>query len=114
MNVDLFINGIPKVEFKMEYLKEKGLILLEFYAKWSGASHIMDPVFKEIRDKFANEIRFFRLDFDENKDIAEQFGLRNAPAYILFRNGKVVDQYQGMIQKKIILNRIKILIRSNN
>ncbi len=113
MYFEALLTGTPQVEFTREMLNEKGLILIEFYAKWSGASHIMNPVFKEIREKFENEIKSFRLDFDKYKEIAVEFGLHNAPAYIIFHNGRVVDMYQGIVNKKTILNKIKILIRNN-
>ena len=113
MDTTSFSVGTQQTEFSKEMLKQKGLVLVEFFAIWSGASHIMNPVFKEIRENFADYVRSFRLDIDTYKELADEFGIRNAPAYILLQNGKVLDMYQGMISKKILLNKIKIVVRNN-
>ena len=47
---------------------------------------------------------------DENGDVATEFGIRNIPTVLFFKNGKLVDKQVGSTQKTEYVAKIKALL----
>jgi len=70
-------------------------VLIDFFAEWCMPCVMMGPVMDELSDKFKGKIKFGKVDIDDNSDIAEKFGVRSIPNFVLFKDGKVVEQFMG-------------------
>tara|TARA_R110000823_G_scaffold315359_2_gene447008 strand:- start:59850 stop:60149 length:300 start_codon:yes stop_codon:yes gene_type:complete len=71
-------------------------VLVDFYADWCGPCQTMEPVLKEVAQAFEGKIKIIKVDLDKNQPLAQKFGVRSIPAFILFKNGKLVWQKAGM------------------
>ena len=56
-------------------------------------------------EKFEDKIIFAKVDVQNSRDLAEQFGVNSIPTLILFRNGKEWDRLNG-ISNRSKLNKI--------
>jgi thioredoxin len=110
------VNNISYVDrwdddiFCLEVLRSKKLILLEFYAGWSGASHILEPILDSIANHYNHEIRVCKMEFDNNKEIADKYGVTEIPVILFFKDGRLVDKIIGIISNKEITKRITSIL----
>jgi len=77
-----------------EFINE-GLVLIDFSADWCMPCLMMAPVLEELAEKLKGKLKIGKIDVGENKDIAQKFGVSSIPNFILFRNGKVIEQFVG-------------------
>ncbi|UCE07678.1 MAG: thioredoxin [bacterium] len=95
-------------------LKSKVLVLVEFYAEWSGSSHILTPMLKTIEEMFQDNVLFCKLNIDQEKDIAEHYGITDIPTILIFNNSKVVDCLQGIFPGSVLEHKLNELIKNEN
>jgi len=105
------MNILTGENFEKEVLSSKQPVLVEFSTDWSGTSHILAQIIKEIAGKFKDDIKFCKIDIDEYKEVAKQYGIRRIPTILLYKNGKVVDFIYGAVSREIIAEKLNALIK---
>jgi len=88
-----------------ELLHGEKPLVVDFWANWCGPCHIMTPILRALSDKFKDRVIFAKVDVQNNRDLAQQFGVKSIPTLILFRNGKEWDRLNG-IRSRSELNRL--------
>ena len=63
---------------------------------------IVTPVVEEISDEFEGKIRVFKLNTDENPNVASQYGIRSIPTLMVFKGGMKVETVIGVVPKNTI------------
>ncbi|CAK7274401.1 hypothetical protein SEPCBS57363_006144 [Sporothrix epigloea] len=73
------------------------IVVTDFYADWCGPCKMIAPTFEALANKFAkpNRIAFAKVDVDSHRDIAQQYGVRAMPTFVILRNGSVHETLQG-------------------
>ena len=56
----------------------------------------MHPIFSRMARKY-DHVRFARLNVDNSQDIAKKFGVQSIPTFIMFKDGKVIQQMVGAV-----------------
>ncbi|MCY1560379.1 Thioredoxin 1 [compost metagenome] len=46
------------------------------------------------------------MNVDNNPQISTQFGIRNIPALLFFKNGEVVDKQVGAVPKSVLAGKL--------
>lgn len=88
-------------------ISQAGLSVIRFGTEWSGACQIFDPIYTEISAAYGNRIRFFSVNSDEEKTLSAEFGVREWPTLIFFRNGQITDYVTGMISRSAFVAKIE-------
>ena len=57
--------------------------LIDFYATWCGPCKMMSPIVDEMAEKYAGQIDVYKVDVDQEEELAGLFGIRSIPT-ILF------------------------------
>ncbi len=83
---------INEEEFN-ETIKE-GLTLVDFFAEWCGPCKMLGPVLEDLAASYP-DIKFVKVNVDENMDLAARFGIMSIPNVFLFRDGEPLDSMQG-------------------
>lgn len=65
----------------------------------------MTPILRGLAEKFSDNITFAKVDIQNSRDLAEQFGVKSIPTLILFRNGKEWDRLSG-VRSRSELNKL--------
>lgn len=69
---------------------EKPLVV-DFWATWCGPCRAIAPYIEELAKEYDGKIVVGKCDVEENDDIVMEFGVRNIPTILFFKNGEVVD-----------------------
>ena len=66
--------------------------------------------FKELAKAYDGKVVIGKCDVEDNEDLASEFGIRNIPTILFFKNGEVVDKVIGAQPKAKIEEKIQALI----
>jgi len=75
-------------------------VLVDFWAPWCAPCKMMAPILEEIADEYADRGKICKLNTDEARDSAMEFGINAIPTTILFKNGQVQRKWVGLTGKK--------------
>jgi thioredoxin 1 len=70
--------------------------IIDFYADWCGPCKAMAPVIERLK---AEGIPIEKVNVDENRDLASQYGIRSIPTIILFEDGNIKLKQTGAMSK---------------
>jgi thioredoxin 1 len=96
--------------FAAEVEGAQGLVLVDFGAAWCGPCRMMDPAVKQIADDYAGRVKVAKVDTDANLQVSTRFNIRSLPTFLIFRDGKVVDQVIGAVPRQAIENKLAALL----
>jgi thioredoxin 1 len=87
--------------FEAEVLKSAQPVFVDFWAPWCGPCQIMGPIVEELSKEYeGKDITIGKCNVDENQDTAQKFSVLSIPTFALFKDGKLVDQVVGGVQKE--------------
>ena len=73
--------------------------LVLFYAPWCGHCKKLEPVYNQFQQSYSGPAKVVSVNCDENKEIAQQHGIKGFPTIRLYRNGMSnasdFDEYSG-------------------
>ncbi len=81
-------------------LPSKGYALIDFGATWCGPCKAIAPFFNSLKEKYPS-IKFFKLDIDENQEMARKYKIESIPSFILFKDGLEKDRLVGANKVKL-------------
>ncbi len=84
----------------------EGVTLVDFYADWCGPCKMMGPVLEELATEMTN-VKFRKVNVDEEGTLAQQFSVMSIPALMLFKDGKMVNSTVGFNPKPMIEKFVK-------
>ena len=75
-------------------------VLVDFWAPWCGPCKMMVPIIEEVAKDYADKAKICKLNTDEARDSAMEFGISAIPTIILFKGGEVQKKWVGLTSKK--------------
>ncbi len=85
-------------------------VLVDFWAPWCAPCIMMVPIMKEVADEYADKAKVGKLNTDEARDSAMEFGISAIPTIILFKDGQVQKKWRGLTSKKDLVAAIDELL----
>ncbi|OIP63226.1 MAG: thioredoxin [Nitrospirae bacterium CG2_30_53_67] len=93
--------------FKEEIKSSQVPILVDFWAEWCAPCRMIAPMLEEIAEEYNEKLKIGKLNVDQNRTIAAQYGVMSIPTLILFKDGEMVEQMIGAQPKENLLKIIK-------
>ena len=75
------------------------VVLVDFWAEWCGPCRMVGPIVEELAKEYDGKAVIGKLNVDNNPNVSMEFGVRNIPTILFFKNGKVVDKQVGAVPK---------------
>ena len=85
-------------------------LVVDFWAEWCGPCRMITPFVEELAHEYEDKVVIGKLNVDENNQVVGQFGIRNIPTILFFKDGKLAGKHVGATQKSTLEAKIKALI----
>ena len=89
---------------------ENKLVFMDCYTVWCGPCKMVAPIIEELAAEFEGQVIIGKCDVDENGDMAAEYGIRNIPTVLFFKNGEIVDKQVGAVGKPVFAEKVKKLL----
>jgi thioredoxin 1 len=93
------VTTVSSESWEDDVLKSDRPVLVDFWAAWCGPCKMVAPVLDELAGEMGEKVRIAKLNVDENQEIAQKYGVRGIPTFILFKDGEVADRMTGAMPK---------------
>ena len=70
--------------------------LVDFWAEWCGTCKSMHPIFESLEKQYPN-VKFARVNVDQNQNISRKFAVQSIPTFIMFKSGQIIDKMMGAV-----------------
>ena len=101
---------ITDVNFEEVVLKSSQPVLVDFWAEWCGPCRMLGPIIEELSSDYDGKAVIGKVDVDSNQQYAAQFGVRNIPTVLIFKDGELVNRQVGVSQKNVYADYIDALL----
>lgn len=85
-------------------------LVVDLWATWCGPCRMLAPIVSELASEYEGKIVVGKCDVEENEDIAMEFGVRNIPTILFFKDGKLVDKFVGAAKKAVLDEKFQALL----
>ena len=86
-----------QTDFEEKVLKSDKPVLVDFWAPWCGPCRMAGPVIEELAGEYEGKAVIGKVNVDEERQLAGQYGVMSIPTVILFKDGKEFDRQIGFI-----------------
>lgn len=93
-----------------ESIKSGKPVVIDFWAEWCGPCRMVGPVIEELAQEYDGKVIIGKLNVDENSDTPMQYGIRNIPTVLFFKDGELVDKQIGAAPKAAFASKIEALL----
>jgi thioredoxin 1 len=99
---------VSTTEFEDKVLKSEVPVLVDFWATWCVPCKQIAPTIEQLATDYSGKAKIYKVNVDQDPDLASQFNVMSIPALIVFKGGRVVNQLVGAAPR----DRIAALIDS--
>lgn len=97
-------------EFDTKVVQSDKPVLVDFYATWCGPCKRLAPILDELEVEYAGKVKFYRVDVDKARPLANRHGIRGVPTLVLYLNGQEADRIVGGRSKEVLIQYLDAVL----
>lgn len=97
---------LTQENFDREVLNADKLTVVDFWADWCGPCMMLAPVMEAL-DTEMPDVKFCKLNVDDERDLAMEYGVQSIPMLLFVKNGEIAGTSIGYADKETIRARIE-------
>jgi thioredoxin 1 len=105
---ETFLNKVFNYEINKEWKFEgEKPCIIDFYADWCGPCKSVAPVLEELAKDFDGKINVFKVDTEEEQELASVFGIRSIPSFLFVPAKGQPQMAMGALPKETFVKAFK-------
>jgi thioredoxin 1 len=100
--------------FTREVTESESLTLALFKTEWNGACQIVSMIYEDLANAYQGDAGFYLVDHEKEPALGSEFGIRELPTILFFKNGQLVDHAVGLTPKNVLIAKIESALHSSN
>ena len=81
-------------------------VVIDFWAPWCGPCKAIAPILEELAAELGDTVKIYKVNVDNNSEIAGKFEIRSIPTILIFKDGAVSDTIVGLTSKEDLKAKI--------
>ena len=92
--------NINKDSFEKVVSSNTKPVLIDFWAPWCGPCKALGPILEELHQEMSDKVDIYKVNVDENTDLAQENGVQSIPTLLLYKNGVLSQTLVGLKSKE--------------
>lgn len=85
-------------------------VVIDFWAEWCGPCRQIGPFVDELAAQYEGQVTIGKYNVDEGDEVSGEYGIRNIPTLLFFKDGQLVDKHVGSANKAQLEEKVKKLL----
>ena len=99
--------------FQAIVLESEQPVLVAFWAEGCGPWHMLAPEVAALAEAFRGQAAVATLDVEAEPQTPKRYGIQTLPALLFFKDGQVIDQLTGVVDKADIAEKLHALTETS-
>ncbi|MGN0820093.1 MAG: thioredoxin [Christensenellaceae bacterium] len=89
------VKNLSDSNYQSEVMEKDGVSLVDFYADWCGPCKMQAPIIEELDAEMSDKVKFYKVNVDDNPDVAEKLSIASIPSLVLYKDGELKFKFVG-------------------
>ncbi|HPD34424.1 MAG TPA: thioredoxin [Bacteroidota bacterium] len=85
--------------------------IIDFYADWCGPCKMLAPIMEELSKEYSGKVNIYKIDTDEQTELAEVFGIQSIPSVLFCPIGEQPRMAVGAMPKETYIQAIEEIFK---
>jgi thioredoxin 1 len=101
------ISSLKKETFANATAEAENTVVVDFWAPWCGPCKALAPVLEEVAAEVGDAVSIYKVNVDENTELAQEHGVQSIPTLLVYKAGKLSETIVGLKSKDELIEIVQ-------